>query len=108
MEQGNRRAEEERKLLILKDKEREVRLNEIRLKEFRKLATHGRGEGKGEPVERGGRGGGRRRGRRWRAGGSLGTEEILSIWRGTTEGDFLLSAAEYLLSVGCKSCLRRG
>ena len=53
MEQGNRRAEEERKLLILKDKEREVRLNEIRLKELRKLATHGRGEGKGEPVEGG-------------------------------------------------------
>ena len=40
-------------MLILKDKEREVRLNEIRLKEFRKLATHGRGEGKGEPVEGG-------------------------------------------------------
>ena len=36
-ELANRRSEEEKKLLILRDKEREVRLNDLRLKEFRKL-----------------------------------------------------------------------
>jgi hypothetical protein len=35
-----RRLEEEKKLLILKEKEKELKLNEIRIKELRKLIRH--------------------------------------------------------------------
>ena len=42
VEYSNRRIEEEKKLIVLKDKERESKLNEIRLKEFRKLIIQSR------------------------------------------------------------------
>lgn len=35
-----RRLEEEKKLLILKEKEKELKLNEIKIKELRKLIRH--------------------------------------------------------------------
>jgi hypothetical protein len=37
IECANRRLEEEKKLIILRDKEKEARLNDIRIKEFKKL-----------------------------------------------------------------------
>jgi len=35
-----KRVEEEKKLLILKEKEKELKLNEIRIKELKKLISH--------------------------------------------------------------------
>ena len=35
-----KRVEEEKKLLILKEKEKELKLNEIRIKELKKLLSH--------------------------------------------------------------------
>ena len=35
-----KRVEEEKKLLILKEKEKELKLNEIRIKELKKLVRH--------------------------------------------------------------------
>jgi multidrug resistance efflux pump len=43
---ANRRLEEEKKLIILRDKEKEVKLNDIRLKEFKKLIIQSRAEKK--------------------------------------------------------------
>ena len=44
IEHSNRRAEEEKKLVILRDREKEAKLNEIKLKEFRKLVLQGRAD----------------------------------------------------------------
>jgi hypothetical protein len=48
VEFSNRRVEEEKKLLILKEKEKEVKLNEIRMKEYKKLIVQARHEKKAE------------------------------------------------------------
>lgn len=39
-ELSQKRVEEEKKLLILKEKEKELKLNEIRIKELKKLIHH--------------------------------------------------------------------
>ena len=46
VEHSNRRIEEEKKLLILKEKEKEVKLNDIKLKEYKKLIIESRQEKK--------------------------------------------------------------
>lgn len=48
IECNNRKVEEEKKLIILKDKEKEAKLNEIRIKEFKKLIVQNKLEKKME------------------------------------------------------------